>query len=101
MNILFVSSEVAPFSKTGGLADVAGALPAALAELGHTVKVVSPLYQMVNAEGLTNTGKQIRLRFPYGVEIGGVESAEDRADLASFEIADEGEVLRLRDRHDP
>ena len=44
MKILMVGSEVEPYSKTGGLADVLGALPKALAELGHEVAVVSPLY---------------------------------------------------------
>jgi starch synthase len=44
MEILFVASEVAPFSKTGGLGDVAGALPAALAARGHEVAVVTPRY---------------------------------------------------------
>jgi starch synthase len=44
MEILFVSSEVAPWSKTGGLGDVAGALPRALARRGHAVTVVSPRY---------------------------------------------------------
>ena len=44
MNILFVASEVVPFAKTGGLADVAGALPRAVECLGHSVTVVMPCY---------------------------------------------------------
>ncbi|KAL3693628.1 hypothetical protein R1sor_007279 [Riccia sorocarpa] len=45
INVIFVSSEVAPYSKTGGLGDVCGSLPIALAERGHRVMVVSPRYQ--------------------------------------------------------
>ena len=45
MNIVFVSSEVAPWSKTGGLADVCGSLPRELVKRGHRVMVVSPYYQ--------------------------------------------------------
>ena len=46
-SILFVASEALPFVKTGGLADVAGALPKALAARGHDVRVVVPLYSKV------------------------------------------------------
>ncbi len=47
MQIAMVASEVTPFSKEGGLADVLGSLPAALSELGETVWVISPLYRGV------------------------------------------------------
>lgn len=43
-NIIFVTSEVAPYSKTGGLGDVCGSLPISLAARGHRVMVVSPRY---------------------------------------------------------
>ncbi len=48
MKILMVVSEVAPFVKTGGLGDVAGALPKALKELGHDVRIITPQYREVN-----------------------------------------------------
>nr|GMC91580.1 granule-bound starch synthase 2, chloroplastic/amyloplastic [Ipomoea batatas] len=44
MNVILVCAECAPWSKTGGLGDVAGALPKALARRGHRVMVVVPLY---------------------------------------------------------
>lgn len=44
MNLVFVSAEVAPWSKTGGLGDVLGGLPPALAARGHRVMTVSPRY---------------------------------------------------------
>ena len=47
MKILFATSEAVPFCKTGGLADVAGSLPQALAQAGNEVEVILPLYQRV------------------------------------------------------
>src|SRR6056297_791659 len=50
MKILFVSSEVAPFAKTGGLADVAGSLPQAIKDKGHDIRVVMPEYKQIAAK---------------------------------------------------
>jgi len=50
VNVLFVASEMAPYAKTGGLADVAGALPAYLARAGHDVRVVVPLYDSIDTK---------------------------------------------------
>ena len=47
MKILYATSEAVPFCKTGGLADVAGSLPPALAEQGTEVAVVMPLYRRI------------------------------------------------------
>ena len=49
LRIVIVASEVVPFAKTGGLADVTGALPKALATLGHQVSVIMPRYPMVES----------------------------------------------------
>ncbi len=48
MNILIVGSEAAPFARTGGLGDVLGSLPNALAKLGHTVKLFLPHYRQTS-----------------------------------------------------
>ncbi len=48
LKILYVAAEVAPFVKVGGLADVAGALPKALRELGHDLRVIMPRYAQID-----------------------------------------------------
>lgn len=54
MRIVQVSSEAVPFAKTGGLADVAGALSKALVELGHEVTLILPLYsRFIAKSGVT------------------------------------------------
>lgn len=55
MKIAIVASEAAPFAKTGGLADVAGALPKALAALGHEPVLIMPLYRSVRSNGMLLT----------------------------------------------
>lgn len=47
MNICFVTSECVPYAKTGGLADVSGALPVALSRLGVHIKLILPLYDSI------------------------------------------------------
>ncbi|MBE0642848.1 MAG: glycogen synthase GlgA [Bacteroidetes bacterium] len=48
MSILFVSSEVVPFAKTGGLADVSAALPQVVRELGHDIRIIMPKFAAVS-----------------------------------------------------
>ena len=50
MNILYVTGEAAPFCKTGGLADVSGSLPVALAARGQHVAVILPLYDTISRQ---------------------------------------------------
>lgn len=49
LKILFLSAEVAPFAKTGGLGDIGGSLPKALHDMGHDVRVVMPAYRAIEA----------------------------------------------------
>ncbi len=82
MNILWVASEAVPYAKTGGLADVSGALPEALAKRGHQVDVVMPWYPQI-------TGK-LNLKFtsfsdPLGVPMG---ETTEWAQIRSLRIND-------------
>jgi starch synthase len=64
LKVLLASSEVVPFAKTGGLADVAGSLPLALEELGVDIRVIMPKYASVKAAGDSAImGKKIKVYF--------------------------------------
>ena len=63
MHIVFAASECVPFSKTGGLADVAGALPRALAAAGHQVSVYVPRYRQTVLKGAQTVAKSITVPF--------------------------------------
>ena len=64
--VLFVASEVVGFAKTGGLADVAGSLPRALAKRGIECAVVLPLYHAVRTGGHDLTPTDVRFSVPLG-----------------------------------
>jgi starch synthase len=72
LTVLMVTSEAVPFAKTGGLADVAGALPGALGRLGHDVTVVLPRYR-----GVAVTGEPIHTRV--------VQLGQDRHTIKIYE----------------
>jgi starch synthase len=62
LHILMVTPEARPFAKTGGLADVCGALPQALARLGHDVTIVLPRYRGVDISGAQGSAVDV----PFG-----------------------------------
>jgi len=61
MGVLMVASEISPWAKTGGLADVVGAMPEALADLGHDVTVVVPRYRGVTVPRAIAMTRAVRL----------------------------------------
>jgi starch synthase len=63
MHIAFAASECVPFSKTGGLADVVGALPRALAALGHQVSVYLPRYRQTKLNEPQTVVRSITIPF--------------------------------------
>ncbi len=82
LHIAFASPEVAPFVKTGGLADVAAALPRALARRGHRVTVLLPRHGSIP--------------FPPGEFTGSVPVPVDRAHRsAGFYVKEQGEGVRV------
>ena len=84
MRVLFAASEVAPYSKAGGLGDVAGALPAALAALGHDVLVVSPWYARLGGEASPLWVGDVAVPFQGGWSDVGVGTLEARGVRFAF-----------------
>lgn len=66
MKIVVATSEAVPFAKTGGLADVCGALPLELQRLGHQVTVIMPAYRSVFQAGVLIEPTGIQLNIPIG-----------------------------------
>ena len=66
MNILLATSEAVPFAKTGGLADVCGALPLALSRLGHRAALILPAYRQTRYCGIPIEPLGIKFIVPIG-----------------------------------
>ena len=82
LDILLVTSEAAPFSKTGGLADMTGSLAPALARLGHSVTIVTPRYRGVEVSG--RAFGRVRVGFGDGIH---------EADLIDHTLAERVRVI--------
>ena len=88
MKVLFLASEAVPFAKTGGLADVAGALPQALKGLGMDVRLVLPLYQTVRSGDFEMHSSGEDLEIPMGKQRlkAGIHEYETKSGLPVYFI---------------
>src|SRR5512135_3487696 len=66
MRVLVASSEIVPFAKTGGLADVTGALPKALRKVGVEADCILPLYRCIDRDRFPFAGAGVSIRVPLG-----------------------------------
>lgn len=100
LRVLFLAAEAAPFVKVGGLADVVGALPKALASLGHDVRLVLPAYATIEEQARQGAGivpHALSLQVPMGtglVPAGVFESRLPNSPVPVYFIAERGSFER-------
>jgi starch synthase len=88
LSVLMVTSEALPHAKTGGLADVTGALPSALARLGHAVTTLMPRYREVGS--IEGAGQRVTLTFgERAFDVGLVEVVHGPRERVVFVDCDE------------
>lgn len=84
MHIAFAASECVPFSKTGGLADVVGALPQALANLGHQISVYLPRYKQTKLSDAQTVVRSITVPFDDRYRFCSVVSAGNHGGISFY-----------------
>ncbi len=84
MKIVFVASEGVPYAKTGGLADVVGALPQALASLGHEVEVFLPRYRTTKAGSVTSSLRSLTVPLSSGFKFASIQEVEKKDGVRTF-----------------
>ena len=97
LRILFLSAEVAPFAKTGGLGDIGGSLPKALHDMGHDVRVVMPAYRKIEEGYPGVTGMPLQLNVPTGsgvINAGAFEGRLPGSEVPVYFIAEYGLFAR-------
>jgi starch synthase len=104
MKIAYVASEISPYASTGGLAEVAGALPLVLAEHGHSVTRFMPCYRSVLEGALKPVPADIRITAPVGMRsfAADIMKIEERGVTTYFirrdEYFDRSQLYNLPDR---
>ena len=93
LKILSVVSECVPFAKTGGLADVAGALPLSLAARGHDVRVVLPRYRVATKRPATQLPFALGVPIGYGKAWGSVWESPLGSDGARAYLLEQNELF--------
>lgn len=86
MNILLASSEVVPFAKTGGLADVSGALPVELEKLGHRVTVMMPYYSCIQNSNTEIESTSVTIEIPIGESLCSAEILKGKLPNSTVDV---------------
>jgi starch synthase len=84
MKIVFVASESVPYSKTGGLADVVGALPKALAALGYEVEVFLPRYKITKPGSLVPGARSLTVPLSGGYRFASIQVASEASGVRTY-----------------
>jgi len=84
MKIVFVASESVPYSKTGGLADVVGALPKAVASLGYEVEVFIPRYKMTKPGALLTDAGSVTAPLSGGFKFASIQIASSSDGVRTY-----------------